>query len=110
MTAPIKKEDLSGSLDCVNAMIETYNKTKEFNFTTAGKMSLRCLLELAKSKLFEKYICKANLPYSKWLKEQFRNKTMRSIQEAIMKNLNCTYQDTYDIMRLIPAQLLDSSI
>lgn len=110
MTAPIKKEDLSGSLDCVNAMIETYNKTKEFNFTTAGKMSLRCLLELAKSKLFEKYICKANSPYSKWLKEQFRNKTMRSIQEAIMKNFNCTYQDTYDIMRLIPAQLLDSSI
>lgn len=110
LTAAISDYKIAGKLDCMNAMISKFKQSKELNYTTVTDVTFSCLIELGKSQLFEKIIKDPNSPYSKKLKELFKNKKLREIQEALMKNLGCTYQDTYDIMRLIPAQILDTLI
>ena len=110
MTAAIKADEVSASLDCLNASIEAYKKSKELNFKTSKQMIISCSIELFKSAAFQKLIKDTNSPYSKMLKKLFKNKKMREIQENIMTTFNCSYSDTYQFLRLIPQQILDSLI
>jgi hypothetical protein len=108
LTNAINNDKTVMALDCVRAGVEEFENTKEITFDIARA----CLLDILQDIAIKKLISDKNSPYGKFLynKLMTKNGSKKAFMQQLTIVFNCTSEQAMEIMRFIPAEIIDSMI
>ncbi|NDV70046.1 fibronectin type III domain-containing protein [Dysgonomonas sp. 25] len=106
LTSVIENDKTIMALNCVQAAIDEYDKSKEINIS----MGTACIMEIIKHRVIKKLISDRNSPFGKYLYENLKKKDHSKTEflRQICIIFNCKSDTALEIMRIIPAEITNT--
>ncbi len=110
LTSVVEDNRSADALNCIKSTVDILQKNKEYDYSLYSQVFVSCVIQFAKTELFNKILLNKNSPYSKALVKAFEGERLEDVRKNIRILFNCTNNDIDLILKQIPKEILNQLI